>query len=349
MSLRRALVVDHPGEVALVTRDRLVPGPEEVVCRPILVGVCGTDLELVRGEVDPEYVRYPLTLGHEWVGVVSGLGNAVTGIAVGDRVVGEGVVPCGRCDRCGDGATNLCETYSELGFTREGAASDEVALPARLVHRIGDDVAVESAVLVEPAAVVLRGLERAQPRSGASVLVVGAGSIGLLAVHLVRLWSPSSVVVLGRRSVQSGLAMTMGADHFEGEGDGAADPRRVFDQSAGFDLVVEAAGRTEAVETAVRAASRGGTVLLLGLAGAGRTAALSPDELVNGDLTIHASFSYTSAAWARTVALINAGAVRPAPLVTHRFPVERFVDALAALTSRQGPTGKVVLDLGRGM
>ena len=348
MTARRALVVDRPGTVAVVTRDPLSPGPDEVVCRPILVGVCGTDLELVRGDVDPAYVRYPLTLGHEWVGIVSRIGGAVTGVAIGERVVGEGVVPCGRCDRCRDGATNLCETYSELGFTREGAASDEVALPARLVHQIDDDVPAEAAVLIEPAAVVMRALERARPRPGASVLIVGAGSIGLLAARLVRLWSPSTVAVFGRSPLQSGLALTLGADRFGCEADGSADPLRAFDRSAGFDLVIEAAGQPEAIETAVRAARRGATVVLLGLAGAGRMARLSPDELVNGDLTIHASFSYTSATWARTVALVNAGAVRLAPLVTHRFPLERFQDAFATLGSRRDPTGKVLLDLARG-
>lgn len=348
MTARRALVVERPGEVAVIARDPLSPGPDDVVCRPILVGVCGTDLEIVRGDVDPAYVRYPLTLGHEWVGVVSRMGGSVTGISPGDRVVGEGVVPCGRCDRCRDGATNLCETYSELGFTRDGAASDEVALPSRLVHRIGDDVPDEVAVLVEPAAVVLRGLERARPRPGASVLIVGAGSIGLLAARLVRLWSPSTVAVFGRGPLQSGLALSMGADRFGCEADGSADPRRAFDRSAGFDLVIEAAGRPEAIETAIRAARRGATVVLLGLAGAGHTARLSPDELVNGDLAIHASFSYTSAAWARTVALVNSGAVRLAPLVTHRFPLERFQDAFAALSSRREATGKVLLDLARG-
>ena len=348
MTARRALVVDHPGAVAVVTRDPLSPGPDDVVCRPLLVGICGTDLELVRGDVDPAYARYPLTLGHEWVGVVTRLGVAATGVALGDRVVGEGVVPCGRCDRCRDGATNLCAIYSELGFTREGAASDEVALPARLVHRIGADVPDEAAVLVEPAAVVLRGLERARPRPGASVLIVGAGSIGLLAADLVRLWSPSTVAVFGRSPLQSGLALAMGADRFACEGDGPADPRRVFDRSAGFDLVIEAAGHPGAIETAMRAARRGATVVLLGFAGAGRTVSLSPDELVNGDLTIHASFSYRSADWARTVALVNAGAVRLAPLVTHRFPLERFQEAFAALHSRRAPTGKVLLHLARG-
>jgi 2-desacetyl-2-hydroxyethyl bacteriochlorophyllide A dehydrogenase len=347
MTARRALVVDHPGTVAVVTREPVSLEPHEVVCRPLLVGVCGTDLELVRGDVEPAYVRYPLTLGHEWVGIVSRVGNAVTGVEIGDRVVGEGIIPCGRCDRCRDGATNLCETYSELGFNREGAASDEVALPARLIHRIGDDVPDEAGVLVEPAAVVLRGLERARPRPGASVLIVGAGSIGLLAAHLVRLWSPSTVAVFGRSPLQSALALALGADRFGCEADGSADPRRSFDRSSGFDLVIEAAGRPEAVETAIHAARRGATVVLLGLSGAGRTARMSPDELVNSDLTIHASFSYTSASWTRTVALVNAGAVRPAPLVTHRFPLERFQDAFAALGSRRDPTGKVVLDLAR--
>lgn len=346
MTSRRALVVAGPGEFALVSRDPLVPGPDEVVCRPTLVGVCGTDLELVRGDVDPAYVHYPVTLGHEWVGVVIRLGDRVTGIALGDRVVGEGVVPCGRCDRCKEGATNLCETYDELGFTREGAASDEVALPARLVHRIGADVTAETAVLIEPAAVVLRGLERADPQPGAGVLIIGAGSIGLLAAHLIRRWSPFSVDVLGRHSMQSELALTMGADRFDNDEGRSANPRRLFGRPAGFDVVVEAAGRPEAIATAMKAARRGGTVLLLGLAGAGRTVALSPDELVNGDLTIHASFSYTSKAWTRTVDLANAGTLRPAPLVTHRFPLERFQDAFATLGSRRGPTGKVVFDIG---
>jgi 2-desacetyl-2-hydroxyethyl bacteriochlorophyllide A dehydrogenase len=348
VTARRAIVVERPNEVAVVTRDLLSPEPQEVICRPLLVGVCGTDLELVGGDIDPAYVRYPLTLGHEWVGTVSRLGTEVADVAIGDRVVGEGVVPCGHCDRCREGATNLCDTYLELGFNREGAASDEVAVPARLIHRIHDNVPAEAAVLIEPAAVVYRGLERAQPRSGASVLVIGAGSIGLLATHLIRLWSPSTVAVFGRGRTQSELALTLGADRFACEADGSADPRRAFERPNGFDLVIEAAGRPEAVETAIRSARRGGTIVLLGLAGSGRTARLSPDELVNGDLTIHASFSYTSAAWARTVALVNAGAVRLAPLVTHRFPLERFQEALSMLGSRREPTGKIVLDLARG-
>ncbi len=132
---RPALVVRVPGDVALEERDAPVPGPGEVLIRPDVVGLCGTDLDLVAGQVDPAYTRYPLVLGHEWSGtVVSADGQA---LAPGTRVVAEGIVPCGHCARCRAGETNLCATYDELGFTRDGAAAGHVAVAATLVHAIG--------------------------------------------------------------------------------------------------------------------------------------------------------------------------------------------------------------------
>jgi threonine dehydrogenase-like Zn-dependent dehydrogenase len=86
-----------------------------VIIRPAFVGICGTDLELVNGEADPNFVRYPLTLGHEWDGYVCAVGEGVEGLAVGDHVVGEGIVPCLSCDNCHAGATNICGTYDEIG------------------------------------------------------------------------------------------------------------------------------------------------------------------------------------------------------------------------------------------
>src|ERR1700739_868048 len=101
-----ALVVRAPGDVVLEERDVPVPGPGEVLIRPDTVGLCGTDLDIVAGQVDPAYTRYPVVLGHEWSGTLAGT-----------RVVTEGIVPCGHCDRCREGQTNLCATYDELGFT----------------------------------------------------------------------------------------------------------------------------------------------------------------------------------------------------------------------------------------
>ena len=313
----------------------LEPGPGECLIRPAYCGVCGTDLELVRGDIDPAYVRYPLTLGHEWSGTIEAIGAEVENVSVGDRCVAEGIVPCGKCDNCQAGRTNVCETYDEVGFTREGGASDQVVVPARLVHTLEPGISILDAALVEPSSVVLRALEKAAPEEDARVLVIGDGTIGLLAAYLVRLWSPSAVEMIGRRADQAELAEAVGVDNFTTED-------RVGDA---FDLTVEAAGVPEAVATAVSAARRGGTVVLLGLPPTRRTVELPADLLVNNDLTLSASFGYTSHAWRRTVELLNERRIEPARIVTHRFPLYEYAQAFTALEAVDGARGKVVLEI----
>jgi threonine dehydrogenase-like Zn-dependent dehydrogenase len=331
-----ALVVRAPGEVALEDRPPLAPGRGEVLVHPTVIGVCGTDLDIVDGRVDPAFVRYPIALGHEWSGVVGALGDDVSDIAVGDLVVVEGIVPCGHCAACRHGDTNLCETYDEYGFTRDGAATDELVAPADLVHVLPAGSDAESAALVEPMAVVHRALTRLHVQPGERALVVGDGTVALLAVHLLQLWSPAEVVVHGRRPAQAELAATAGADRF------TIDP----DEDPGFDVVVEAAGAVAATVAAVSAARRGGRVGLLGFPGPGVTAALSVDDLVNNDVTITGSFSYTSSSWRAVVALLASGQIDPGFVVTHRFALQDWAAALAMLRSGPGnddPRGKVLI------
>ena len=335
--MRRALVIDSPGSIGLRERDPLVPGPGEVVVRVAWCGLCGTDLELLRGEVDPEFARYPLTLGHEWSGTIEAVGPGVAGLEPGLRCVAEGIIPCGHCRSCRTGATNVCDTYDEVGFTREGGAGDQILVPARVVHVLDDAVPLRDAALVEPASVVLTGLEKARPRPGLSVLVVGDGTIALLAVLLAGLWSPAELLVAGRRPEQDELARELGATGFTT----GVPP-------GGFDLAIEAAGATEAVVTAVGSLRRGGTVLNLGLAPAGSVLELPADAIVNNDLTIAASFGYTSAAWTHVVALLNAGRIRPGGLVTHTFGLDRFEAAFAELAEPGGRRGKVMLEVAGG-
>jgi threonine dehydrogenase-like Zn-dependent dehydrogenase len=329
-----ALIVLAPGEVALASRPAPAPAPGELLVRPDLVGLCGTDLEIIGGQVDPAYVRYPIGLGHEWTGIVTGESPLA-----GSRVVVEGVVACGHCARCVRGETNLCETYDEFGFTRDGAATPLIAVPAVLAHPIDARVTAQDAVLTEPASVVYRGLTRAAPGHGSRVLVIGDGTIALLAVYLLRLWSPAEIVLLGRRAAQADLAAQAGAARFETAAEAAG---------TGYDLVVEAAGAVEAAATAFTAARRGGTILLLGLPPHGQTAALSVDDAVNNDLVILGSFSYTAAAWRDVVGLLNAGLIRPGFLVTHRFALSDWEQAIACLRGAAGPRGKVLLEIGAG-
>jgi L-iditol 2-dehydrogenase len=334
---RRALVVERPGSIAVVEREELRPGPGEVVARPAYCGLCGTDLELRDGKVDPAFVRYPLTLGHEWSGRVEAIGEGVTGIEPGQRCVAEGIIPCGACASCLTGATNVCEIYDEVGFTREGGAGDQILVPARVVHPIGDSVSLVDAAVAEPSAVVLTGLEKIKLPPGSRVLVVGDGTIALLTVLLLSLWSPAELVVAGRRAEQEELARELGATGFTL----GAPP-------GGFDLAVEAAGSTEAVVASLGAVRRGGAVLQLGLPPAGSTLELPGDLLVNNDLTLAASFGYRSAVWSRVVELLNEGTFRPGRIVTHTYGLDEFERAFGELTEPIGRRGKILLEVAGG-
>jgi L-iditol 2-dehydrogenase len=334
---RRALVIDSPGSIALRDAPELVPGPGEVVARPAHVGICGTDLELLAGVVDPAYVRYPLVPGHEWSGVIEAVGPGVANLEPGQRVIAEGIIPDRVCEQCVRGNTNLCVVYDEVGFTRAGAAADQVLLPAQVVHVLAGSVSLLEAALAEPAAVAWRAIGRGHPRPGERVAVVGDGTLALITAHLLALYSPAELIVAGLRPAQAGLAAELGATGFEVDG-----------PAERFDLVVEAAGTAGAVERALALARRGGRVVLIGLAGTGVTARFGVDDVVTHDLQISASFSYNSAAWAEVTALLGSGRIRLAPLVTHRFPLDAYEEAYQVLRESSGPRGKVMLDVNGG-
>ncbi|HEY3907927.1 MAG TPA: alcohol dehydrogenase catalytic domain-containing protein [Streptosporangiaceae bacterium] len=341
-----ALIVHGPGDVRLDRRAELRPGPGELLVEPELVGLCGTDLEIIDGTIDPAYLNYPLALGHEWTGIVTGDHRLA-----GRRVIVEGIIGCGHCVRCGAGEQNLCETYDEIGFTRDGAAAGQIVVPSSLVHPLDDGVKAEDAVLAEPAAVVYRALAKAEVMPGSRALVIGDGTIALLCVTLLRLWSCSEIAMVGLRSEQAELAAAAGATSFSVAGS------QVDDQAAsagpdGFDLVVEAAGATAAVQEAVSRVRRGGKVVLIGLPPHGQTAALAVDDLVNNDLTLIGSFSYTPASWRGVLALLNSGQLQPGWLITHRYPLAAWAEAVKALRgagpaagNTAGPRGKVLLDI----
>ncbi len=328
-----AFVISEPGSSLLLEWPAPLASDGEVIVRPLLTGMCGTDLELIDGTIDPAYVHYPLVLGHEWVGelVASGdLGPA------GSRVVVEGIIPCGRCGPCQRDATNLCEIYDEIGFTRPGAIAELISVPTSLAHRLRDEVDAYDAVLIEPMAVVWRALTRIPLRAGLRVAVVGDGTIALLATYLVQLFRPASTTVIGRRKEQQDLAQGAGADEFLTE-----VPER------SFDLVIEAAGTANSVQSAIERCGRGGMVILLGLAPHGTVVEIAPDDLVNNDVIIQASFSYTRRAFADVVAQLNSGALRPSFLVTHRFGLDATNEAIAVLRGGvdRAPRAKVVIDL----
>ena len=286
----KAVLIERPHEVGYVEVDTPPAGPGEVVVRSHVAGVCRTDLEMLHGILtDPRWVRFPVIPGHEWSGTVAELGEGVTDLNLGDRVVCEGVIPCNRCRRCKEGETQLCLNYDQIGFTRGGGYGEYVRVPRHVVHRLPDAISFAAGALVEPASCVLRGLERGHPKPGETIGVVGIGTLGSLAVTLARLHSPGAIVAFGARSGELELAATLGADatvHVTDE-DPVAAARRICGD--GLDVVIEAAGSPDAMDLATRLVRRGGRVVLLGIAGDDKILELPADRIVFGDMEVYGS------------------------------------------------------------
>jgi 2-desacetyl-2-hydroxyethyl bacteriochlorophyllide A dehydrogenase len=341
----KAVLIERPHHAAWVELETPSAAPGELVVRSHVAGVCRTDLEMLHGGLtDPRWVRFPLVPGHEWSGTVAELGEGVADFSIGDRVVCEGMIPCNRCRRCKEGATQLCLNYDQIGFTRGGGYGEFVRVPRHVVHRLPDDVSFATGALVEPAACVLRGLERGRPRPGETVGVIGIGTLGSLALKLALLYAPGALVAYGVRTeeLEFGDRLGAGATVHVAEQDPVAETHRIV--GGGLDLVLETAGAVDAIDLATRVVRPGGRVVLLGIAGEGRKLDLPADRIMFGDMDVIGSCSYSTAAWSGVLRLLEQGVVHLDPIVTHRFPAEQFSEAFALLDERRGAVTKVVLE-----
>jgi L-iditol 2-dehydrogenase len=331
----RAVVVERPGAAALRRVPRPDPSPGEVLVRVAAAGICGSDVEVLEGRRPARFVRYPIIPGHEWAGTVEALGPGVENVREGDAVVAEGFRACGDCDRCREGRTNLCAAdYAETGFTHSGAFAEFVCVPAHLVHRLPHGTDLAAAALLEPAACVAQGLLEVDLRPGLTAVVVGSGTVGLLAVSLLSRYGPARLALVGGRPSRLELGRVLGAtETWNARSDQRPEP--------GFDFVFEATGTVDGARSAVGLARRGGTVVLEGISG--RPGGIDADEVVLGHLRVQGVFGASRNAWRWVTDLFAAGLLDTEPLVSHSFPLEEHAAAFAALTDRASDALKVQL------
>jgi 2-desacetyl-2-hydroxyethyl bacteriochlorophyllide A dehydrogenase len=338
-------MITKPGQAHVTELETPTIRPDEVLVRSRAVGLCESDVDLYQGKRTSEYVRYPLIPGHEWSGEVVAVGDLVQHIVPGTKVVAENFRFCGVCRNCRDGQTNLCETgYDEIGFTRSGGLAEYVAVPARQIHVLPDDASFEEATLLEITATVIHAFQRAQPRPGDIVAIVGDGPNCLLAVQIAKLFSPAMVVMLGFRAERLQLALQFGATHtinMSREDSQAAMQELTAGHRA--DLVFEGTGHNQAVEETFFTAKRGGTILLTGLEASASTLSVSSDIFIIKQLTIHAVFGANSSAWSYAVQLFRQGSLQLAPLLSHRFSLDYYQEALDTLIYRQSKAFKVLI------
>jgi threonine dehydrogenase-like Zn-dependent dehydrogenase len=333
---------------------------DEVLVRVKAVGICGSDTHVY--ETDPEgyiifsgLVRLPCVLGHEFSGVVEKTGRLVRELAPGDLVAMESIQWCGYCTPCRSGAPNQCQNIELLGMSTDGALAEFAAMKAKycwkinkLRERYPEAETYEIGALIEPIGCAYNGMfvSGGGLKPGETVVVYGAGPIGLAAITLARLAGASLIIAFERLKNRQELAKTMGADLVFGiEGNLFPAGRRVLELTGGVgaDLQIEAAGDApHTVPEMEYSTAANGRIIYLGRAE--RCTSMSLDGLVSGAQKIVGARGHSGyGIFPNIIRLIAAGRLDPRPMITARFP---FNEALAALErSAARIDGKILVTL----
>jgi L-iditol 2-dehydrogenase len=298
-----------PREVRVEQAPEPEPGPGDVVCRVLACGVCGSDV------LDTWVARkVPTVLGHELAGEVQALGDGVEGVAVGDRVVVHHHAPCGECRRCRRGHETLCERFRSTALDPGGFA-ERVRVPADLVDEllVLDGLDSERATFVEPLACVLRAFERCGLRGGDSLLVVGAGTSGLLAVAAAHARAVEAVWVREPRPERLERAVALGAERHGNEL---------------VDVAIVCTPKPAAIAAGFAAVAPGGALCLYAPPDPGQALDLDGHALYVGEIDICASYSAGPGDMRAALELIASRRVDPASLITHRLGLDETARAL---------------------
>lgn len=324
----RAVVIEEPGRVGVTTVPDPVPSATEIVVAPRAAGICGTDLHILDGEFPP--ANYPLVPGHEFAGEVVAVGAEVGDLRVGQRVAVDPSLFCGHCVYCRRQRGNLCLNWGAIGDTVDGAFAEYVRVPAGNAYPIPDELGWAAAALVEPLSCVVHGLRRLALPAGSELLVLGAGTIGLLLLQAARRSGAARVVVVDVDADRRALALRLGADEAA-----ASVAELMAGRGLGFEYVVEATGVPAAAEAGLDALCRGGTLLIFGVAPAAARLAVSPYRVYNDEISVIGSMAVLHT-FEPALRLMASGAVDAGAMVTHTYPMDRFADAIAAVRGRTG-------------
>jgi len=298
------------------------------VIRVTAAGICGTDYRIWTGD---RVVQYPRVMGHEFVGTVLAVGPGVEGLAVGAKVAVEPNYSCRECPLCREGNRNLCLSRTAVGIDVDGGFAEQVLAPARCCWPAPAGTREDQLLLTEPLAVVVRAVRRGQPEPDETAAVLGMGTLGLLAIQVLKARG-ARVLAVARSDRRLPLARELGADAVTTiERDAGVAAARAFSGREGVDVVIETAGTAEAVKQAVELCRPGGRVVLTGLPH-------EPTELnffwvVRRELRILGSMIYQDE-FGEAIGLLSSRAVRADRLLTHRFSLEQIPAAFEAHRSR---------------
>ncbi len=311
-------------------------GAGEIVVRIHAALTCGTDLKVYRRGYHAKMLQPPVPFGHELAGTVAEVGTGVVDFHLGDRVVPINSAPCNDCYFCRLGQENLCDNL----LFNNGSYAEYIRIPARIVQtntlHVPGNVLLEHAAMTEPLACVLHGMDETAVHAGDQMVVIGAGPIGLMFIHLAALMGVDVIAVV-KRDEQVSLARSLGAKHVvqtTAEQDVIAAVRKLTPQGRGADAVVEAVALPETWQWAVEMVRKGGVVNFFGGCATGTKVEFDTNRLHYNNLTLRASFHHRPSVCRRAFEWIASGRFANEKFITSRAPLDQLVPVFQRLMRR---------------
>jgi threonine 3-dehydrogenase len=343
----RALVKESAGP-GIVLREVPVPacGPNEALIRVHHAGVCGTDLHIWEWDSwASNRLKPPVVIGHEFAGEITELGQGAGNdlLAIGDLVTAEGHVVCGHCLQCRLGDGHLCGRTRIIGVDRDGAFAEYIVMPASNVIKL-DGIPTEIGAIMDPVGNAVHTVLEAEV-PGSTVLVLGCGPIGCFAVGVARAAGASLVVASDYNAKRLELARAMGAQVTLNPGrDDVVARVRELTAGDGVDLVCEMSGHPSGHAQAFAAARMGGRVNLLGTPNRTTEVDFARDIIFKGLTVYGVTGRKMYQTWHQMRRFLRTGQLNPRPVITHRFPLDCFEEAIQVI--KDGQAGKVILEIG---
>ena len=329
----------------LRTEDLPIPeiSDNEVLIKMLACGLCGTDIQKIRGDS----VNKPTVLGHEVVGEIVKKGKNVSKFEIGDRVITAIHVPCFTCHYCNKGHYTICEQFRTNNIDPGGFA-EFIRIPElhlnHLTHKVSNNVTDEEATLIEPIACCLHGLKQADIRSNDSVLIMGAGTIGILHAQLAKIKGANKVIVSDMSKFKLQKALNVGCDYaINIKEKNIIDEVNKITDGQGVDVIVIAAGVSSLVADAVNMVRRAGKIIVFSGFDKNKLVTLDVSRFFKDEISIIGTYSVTPYEFPEALDLLEKRKLNTKEMITHVYPLNKLSEAIDISTNPEQPVLKVII------
>ncbi len=335
----KALVYEGAWQMPLREVENPAPNAADVIVEVKAAGICGSDVHGFKGTTGRR--KPPIIMGHEFSGVVASVGDAVANFKVGDRVVVQPLLPCGHCDNCRAGLTNICVNRRGLGMNLSGAYAESVRVPEPMLYPLPDEMSWEQGAMVEPLGVALHAVNRTPFELMDTIVIIGAGNIGLLTLLAAKLKGAGKVIVTDLSDHRLEIARRLGADVVINVAN--EDPLAIVKANtngAGAAAVIEAVGITPTVKQSLAMVRDGGHVTWIG--NSAPEVEINMQQVVTRELTIAGAYG-SNKEFAQAIEAIRTRRVDVTSLIEMTAPLEEGTQIVNELAKGSLDVVKVIL------